>query len=205
MPDTKKWNPYAAAAEALQTRKRDIDEMTKEDEPKEKLRKADPDKSRDPHEEKELTKTTPRLRDYRIRKSIGGDSPAEVRLYELQEKRLKSYKKGTKKVPKSGPAKLHKGEAVLSKSQAKKYRSGKVKAAASALGAGKHKKPAKKGASVSFQPVYSAAEAARQAARLAEAEKKRKLQEAEDATYMNKKIRELNKRLAPKSEFDKVR
>lgn len=139
-----KWNPYAAAAEALQSRKKDIDAASEEKARKdERLKKAEPDPDRDPAEETELTKTAPRLRDYRIRKNIGGDTPAEVRLYELQEKRLKSYKYGTKKVPKTGPAMLHKGEAVLTVKQAKKYRGRKVKAAASALGAGKKKVPTK--------------------------------------------------------------
>ncbi len=35
-----------------------------------------------------------------------------------------AYKKGTKRVPKTGIAKLHKGEAVLNKSEAKRYRAG---------------------------------------------------------------------------------
>jgi hypothetical protein len=153
MADTKKWNPYEAAAEVLQNRKKDIDSASEEKSQKkdDRTKKAEDDPSRDPAEEKELTKSAPRLRDYRIKKSIGGDSPAEVRLYDLQMKRLKSYKKGTKKVAKTGLAKLHKGEAVLTKKQAAKYRGRKVKGAASALGAGTHKKPAKKG--VSFTPA----------------------------------------------------
>jgi hypothetical protein len=49
-----------------------------------------------------------------------------------------SYKRGVKFVPKTGIAKLEKGETVLNKKDAKKYRS----AAAGALGSGK-KKPSK--------------------------------------------------------------
>jgi len=152
MPDTKRWNPYAAAAAALQSRKKDIDETseeksTKKDDDRTKKAEADPD--RDTSEEKELMKSTPRLREYRIRKSIGSSTPAEVRLYDLQEKRVKSYKYGTKRVPKTGLAKLHKGEAVLPVKEAKKYRRAKVKAAASMLGAGK-RKPAKKVAKKGF-------------------------------------------------------
>jgi len=146
MPDTKSWNPYAAAAAALTSRKDKIDQASEEKSEKkdERTKKAGDDPERDPAEEKELTKSTPRLRDYRIRKSIGSSTPAEVRLYELQEKRVKSYKKGTKRVLKTGLAYLHKGEAVLSKKDAKRYRrGGKVSAAASSLGAGK-KKSAKK-------------------------------------------------------------
>jgi hypothetical protein len=45
-----------------------------------------------------------------------------------------SYKSGTRYVPRTGMAKLHKGEAVLNKKQANKYRG-----AAAALGAGKKK------------------------------------------------------------------
>jgi len=52
--------------------------------------------------------------------------------------KVPSYKKGTKFVPKTGPAKIHKGEVVLSKGMAKHYRG-----AAGALGAGK-KRPARK-------------------------------------------------------------
>jgi len=48
--------------------------------------------------------------------------------------KVTSYKKGTKFVKKTGIAKLHKGEAVLNKSQAKHYRG-----AAGVLGAGKAK------------------------------------------------------------------
>jgi len=145
MPDTKSWNPYSAAAAALQTRKKDIDEASEEKSKKDdRTKKAEPDSARDPAEEKELTKSTQRLRDYRIRKSIGSSTPAEVRLYELQEKRAKSYKKGTKNVPKTGLAKLRKGEAVLPVKEAKKYRrGGKVSAAASSLGSGKKKVPSK--------------------------------------------------------------
>jgi hypothetical protein len=146
MANTKSWNPYEAAAEVLQNRKKDIDSASEEKSQKkdDRTKKAEDDPSRDPAEEKELTKSAPRLRDYRIKKSIGGDSPAEVRLYDLQMKRIKSYKKGTKKVAKTGLAKLHKGEAVLNARDAKKYRSsGKVSAAASSLGAGKKKVPSK--------------------------------------------------------------
>ena len=61
--------------------------------------------------------------------SIGGKAP--------------SYKKGARYVPKTGLAKLEKGEAVLNVKQAKRYRRGKVGGAASALGAGKKKVPPK--------------------------------------------------------------
>lgn len=146
MPDTKSWNPYAAAAAALTSRKEKIDEASEEKSKKDdRTKKAEDDPSRDPAEEKELTKSTQRLRDYRIRKNIGSSTPAEVRLYNLQEKRIKSYKKGTKNVPRTGLAFLHKGEAVLTKKDAKKYRrgGGKVSAAASSLGSGKKKVPSK--------------------------------------------------------------
>lgn len=53
---------------------------------------------------------------------------------------IPSYKKGTKFVPKTGLAKLEKGEAVLTKKQANRFRKGKVSSAASVLGAGKDKK-----------------------------------------------------------------
>ncbi|MCI0418144.1 MAG: hypothetical protein L0312_02805 [Acidobacteria bacterium] len=152
MPDTKKWNPYESAADALRQRKKDIDEASEEKPKKDdRPKKSEADPDRDPAEERELMKSTPRLWDYRIRKNIGSATPAEIRLYELQEKRAQpakkgvpSYKKGTKNVPRTGFAKLHKGEAVIPAKQAKKYRGRKVKAAASALGAGKHKKPVKK-------------------------------------------------------------
>lgn len=146
MADTKRWNPYEAAAEVLQNRKKDIDSASEEKSQKkdDRTKKAEDDPARDPSEEKELMPASSRLRDYRIRKNIGSSSPAEVRLYNLQEKRLKSYKKGTKNVPKTGLAKLHKGEAVLTKKQAAKYRrGGRVSAAASSLGSGKKKVPNK--------------------------------------------------------------
>jgi hypothetical protein len=53
---------------------------------------------------------------------------------------LTSYKKGTRFVPRTGAAKLEKGEAVLNKKQAKKWRRKKISGAAGALGAGKKKK-----------------------------------------------------------------
>jgi hypothetical protein len=49
-------------------------------------------------------------------------------------KAIPSYKKGVKYVPKTGVAKLHKGEAILDKKQASTYR-----AASGMLGAGKSK------------------------------------------------------------------
>ena len=57
--------------------------------------------------------------------------------------KIPSYKHGTKNVPKTGLAKLEKGEAVLTVKQAKRYRRGKVGGASSALGAGKKKVPSK--------------------------------------------------------------
>jgi hypothetical protein len=57
--------------------------------------------------------------------------------------KIPSYKRGTRYVPKTGVARLEKGEAVLNKKQATKYRRGKVSAAAGALGAGKKKKSKK--------------------------------------------------------------
>lgn len=48
------------------------------------------------------------------------------------------YKKGTRRVPSTGKAKLHKGETVLGKKDARKYRK-KVSGAAGTLGAGKSK------------------------------------------------------------------
>ncbi len=56
-----------------------------------------------------------------------------------------AYKKGTKRVPKTGIAKLHKGEAVLNKSEAKRYRAGGL-----ALG-GKKKVPKTKKAKGKIQ------------------------------------------------------
>jgi Family of unknown function (DUF6496) len=55
------------------------------------------------------------------------------------EAKTPSYKKGTKRVPKTGVAKLHKGEAVLNKAQAKRYRAGGL-----ALGGPKKKAKIKK-------------------------------------------------------------
>ena len=57
--------------------------------------------------------------------------------------KIPSYAKGVRRVPKTGLAKLEKGEAVLNVKQAKRYRRGKVGGAASALGAGKKKVPTK--------------------------------------------------------------
>jgi len=57
--------------------------------------------------------------------------------------KVPSYKKGTMRVPRTGLAKLEKGEAVLNVKQAKRYRRGKVGGASSALGAGKKKVPSK--------------------------------------------------------------
>jgi len=57
--------------------------------------------------------------------------------------KVPSYKKGTSNVPKTGLAKLEKGEAVLTVKQAKRYRRSKGGAAASALGSGKKKVPTK--------------------------------------------------------------
>jgi len=128
-------NPFQKAADILNQRKDKIDKMT-EDKPT----VAASDAKSDAAEEAELTKSASRLRDYRIKKNIGDSTPAEVRLYNLQEKRAKSYKKGTKRVSKSGVAKLHKGEAVLNKKQAKKFRT--RKGAARLLGSGRH--PVKK-------------------------------------------------------------
>ena len=135
MPDQKKWNPYAAAAEALLPKAPTKDsKVVKSSEP-------EPADSRsEAAEEKELTASAQRLRDYREKKKLASATPAEIRLYNLQMKRLKSYKHGTKKVSRTGIAKLHKGEAVLTAKQATKYRSRKIKAAASTLGAGNPKK-----------------------------------------------------------------
>jgi len=131
-------NPFQKAADILNQRKDDTDAMTDES-PKPKVDprtvKASPDTSRDPAERKELLASTSRLRDYRIKKNISGDTDAEARLAKLQSQ-PSSYKKGTKKVPKTGVAKLHKGEAVLNKKQAKKFRS--RKGAARLLGSGRH-------------------------------------------------------------------
>jgi len=129
-------NPFQKAADVLNQRKDDIDKAS-EEKSNDKNVKAAPDKSRDSAELKELTSSAGRLRDYRIKKSIGDSTPAETRLYNLQ---TRSYKKGTKRVPKSGVAKLHKGEAVLNKKAAKKYRT--RKGAARLLGSGRH--PVKK-------------------------------------------------------------
>jgi len=129
--------PFGKAAKILQEGMEEKDKAAKESsQPKkdERVVKAAPDKSRDPAERKELEKSAQRLRDYRIQKSISGDTPAESRLYDLQ---TRSYKKGTKKVKKTGVAKLHKGEAVLNKKAAKKFRA--RKGAARLLGAGKMK------------------------------------------------------------------
>jgi hypothetical protein len=138
MADLKDINPFARAANVLSQRKKDIDEAAGD----KTTVAAAPDAKSDAAEEAELTKSASRLRDYRIRKNIGDSTPAETRLFTLQEKRAKSYKKGTKKVSKSGVAKLHKGEAVLNKKQAKKFRASK--GSARLLGAGKYK--VKKGA-----------------------------------------------------------
>jgi hypothetical protein len=130
-------NPFSKAADILSQRKQDTDDMTDEkpaSKPDDKMVKASPDPARDPSEMKELSTSAGRLRDYRIKKSIGGETDAEARLYKLQ---TRSYKKGTKKVAKTGVAKLHKGEAVLNKKQAKKFRT--RKGSARLLGAGKHK------------------------------------------------------------------
>lgn len=137
MPDTKKWNPYAAAAAALSQDKKEDKKPEAATEPADSRSEAS--------EESELSANVPRLKAYAERKKIkAGATPAEVRLFNLQSKRIKSYRKGTKMVPKTGFAKLHKGEAVLNKKQAAKYRrGGKVSAAASSLGAGKKKVPSK--------------------------------------------------------------
>lgn len=138
MPDQKSWNPYAAAAAALSSRDKKEDKKSEE--------KPEPQDARsEAREESDLTENVKRLKDYKDRKKLSGSAtPAEVRLFNLQSKRVKSYKKGTKMVPKTGLAKLHKGEAVLNKKQAQKYRSGKkVSGAASSLGAGKKKVPGK--------------------------------------------------------------
>jgi len=89
-------------------------------------------------ERRELKKAAELLTKYRTVRGIKEPTPAE--------KLAASYKRGTKRVPKTGIARLHKGEAVLSKREAKKYRARGVKGSARILGAGKHKRPAKKGA-----------------------------------------------------------
>jgi hypothetical protein len=136
--------PFSRAADILNQRKKATDDAS-ETKPAvktdDKMVKASPDPSRDPAEMKELSTSASRLRDYRIKKNIGGSTDAEARLYKLQ---TKSYKKGTKRVPKSGVAKLHKGEAVLNKKQAKKFRASK--GSARLLGAGKMKVIARKSA-----------------------------------------------------------
>lgn len=136
MPDTKKWNPYAAAAAALSSKDEKKDKKPES--------KAEPQDARsEAREESDLAENVKRLKDYKERKRLGSSAtPAEVRLFELQSKRIKSYRRGTKMVPKTGLAKLHKGEAVLPVSEAKRYRKGstaKMSGAASSLGYGKKK------------------------------------------------------------------
>ena len=77
-----------------------------------------------------LAEDSARLKKYREAHGIEESSAAETRNFNLH-----GYKKGTRRVPKTGKAKLHKGEAVLNKKQAKKYR-----AAAGSLGAGQSKR-----------------------------------------------------------------
>jgi hypothetical protein len=138
MPDTKKWNPYAAAAAALSSKDKNGDKKPEA--------KPEPQDARsEAREESDLTENVKRLKEYKEKKKLGDSATsAEVRLFNLQSKRVKSYKHGTKKVSKTGLAKLHKGEAVLPVKEAKKYRrGGKVSAAASSLGSGKKKVPSK--------------------------------------------------------------
>lgn len=68
--------------------------------------------------------------------------PVATSVLKVDAKSVPSYKKGTRFVKKTGVANLHKGEAVLPVAEAKRWRkgSGKVSAAASALGSGKSKK-----------------------------------------------------------------
>lgn len=80
-------------------------------------------------------------------KTSGGEDrpqkPVATSVLKVDAKDVPSYKRGTRFVKKTGIANLHKGEAVLPVAQAKKYRRGKVSAAASALGSGKKKVPSK--------------------------------------------------------------
>lgn len=132
-----KWNPFDAAAEALTPSAKDKKKVEKTPDPD-----HTPSESR---EESDLAENVSRLQAYRTRKKLGPSAtPAEIRLYNLQSKRVKSYKSGTKKVFKTGLAKLHKGEAVLKVKDAEKYRrGGRISAAASSLGSGKKKVPNK--------------------------------------------------------------
>ena len=70
-------------------------------------------------------------------------SPTSTANLAVAVKGVPSYKRGTRFVKKTGQAKLHRGESVLRPREAKKYRSSKVSAAASSLGAGKKKVPTK--------------------------------------------------------------
>jgi hypothetical protein len=78
-----------------------------------------------------------------LHKAISGEDKPTT--FKYDEKALKntskpkpSYKTGTTYVPKTGPATLHKGEAVLKKEDAEKYRS-HLHGAAAALGADEDK------------------------------------------------------------------
>ena len=139
--------PYGRAGvgimDALEGRKKKIDEASeppktsaqiREEQQRLRQKQIKMPKVND-REKSDIEAAASQQRAYRMDKGISGESDVELRRRELS-----GYKKGTRRVKKTGPAILHKGEAVLNVKQARRYRKGGLKGAARVLGAGKTKK-----------------------------------------------------------------